>query len=127
MTFKDSIHPQNSILIIFNIYFPLFFRSSTKSSGNYGLGDIVSSLQWIKRNIQHFGGHPGQVTILARGSGATLVTALTGSAMSKDLFKQAWVTNGAGAFENKTLAQASTENKKILEALNCGSDEVKFF
>ena len=47
--------------------------------------------------------------------------------MSKDLFKQAWVTNGAGAFENKTLAQANTENKKILEALNCGSDEVKFF
>ena len=45
--------------------------------------------------------------------------------MSKDLFKQAWVTNGAGAFENKTLAQASTENKKILEALNCGSDEVE--
>ena len=114
------------ILIISNIHL-LFFRSSTKSSGNYGLGDIISSLQWIKRNIQHFGGHPGQVTILARGSGATLVTALTGSAMSKDLFKQAWVTNGAGAFENKTLAQASTENKKILEALNCGSDEVKFF
>ena len=55
------------------------------------------------------------------------MTALTGSAMSKDLFKQAWVTNGAGAFENKTLAQASTENKKILEALNCGSDEVKLF
>merc|ERR1712086_747600 len=34
--------------------------------------------------------------------------------MSKDLFKQAWVTNGAGAFENKTLAQASTEDKHIL-------------
>ena len=115
------------ILLISNIHTFTFFRSSTKSSGNYGLGDIISSLQWIKRNIQHFGGHPGQVTILARGSGATLVTALTGSAMSKDLFKQAWVTNGAGAFENKTLAQASIENKKILEALNCGSDEVKFF
>jgi len=99
-------------------------RSSTKSSGNYGLGDIVSALKWIKRNINHFGGHPGQVTILARGSGATLVTALTASDLSKDLFKQVWVTNGAGAFENKTLTQANTENKAILEALNCGSDEV---
>ena len=100
------------------------FRSSTKNSGNYGLGDIISSLQWLKKNIQHFGGHPGQITVLARGSGATLVTALTASPMAKDLFKQAWVSNGAGAFENKTLTQANTENKAILEALNCGSDEV---
>ena len=30
-------------------------RSTTKSSGNYGLGDIVSALNWIKTNIQHFG------------------------------------------------------------------------
>ena len=71
------------------------FRSSTKNSGNYGLGDIISSLQWIKKNIQHFGGHPGQITVLARGSGATLVTALTASPMAKDLFKQAWVSSVA--------------------------------
>ena len=64
------------------------------------------------------------MTILARGSGATLVTALTASDLSKDLFKQVWVSNGAGAFENKTLDQANTENKAILEKLNCGSDEV---
>ena len=78
-----------------------------------------------RRDINHFGGHPGQVTILARGSGATLVTALTASDLSKGLFKQAWVTNGAGAFENKSLAQANTENKAILEKLGCGSDEVE--
>ena len=30
-------------------------RSATKSSGNYGLGDIISALKWIKTNIQHFG------------------------------------------------------------------------
>lgn len=100
-------------------------RSSTKSSGNYGLGDLVSALQWIKKNIQHFGGHPGKVTILARGSGATLVTALTASPLAQDLFHQVWATNGAGAFENKTLSMASSENQEILTALNCGSDEAE--
>ena len=30
-------------------------RSATKSSGNYGLGDIISALKWVKTNIQHFG------------------------------------------------------------------------
>ena len=108
-------------------------RSTTKSSGNYGLGDIVSALNWIKTNIQHFGklfilknntfyafniltivnlgGHPSKVTILARGSGATLVTALTASPKAKDLFQQVWVTNGAGVFQNKSLEMANTENK----------------
>ena len=75
------------------------------------MGDIISALKWIKNNIQHFGGHPSKVTILARGSGATLVTALTASPQAQDLFQQAWVTNGAGAFQNKTLEMANTENK----------------
>ena len=100
-------------------------RSETKNSGNFGLGDIISALEWVQSNIQHFGGHPNQVTILARGSGATLVTALTASPKAQGLFKQAWVTNGAGAFENKTLGMANTENKAILESLKCGSDEVE--
>jgi len=100
-------------------------RSATKSSGNYGLGDIISALKWIKTNIQHFGGHPSKVTILARGSGATLVTALTASPKAKDLFQQIWVTNGAGVFQNKSLEMANTENKQIINTLNCGVDEVE--
>jgi carboxylesterase type B len=100
-------------------------RSTTKSSGNYGLGDIVSALKWIKTNIQHFGGHPSKVTILARGSGATLVTALTASPKAKDLFQQVWATNGAGVFQNKSLEMANTENKKIINDLNCGVDVVE--
>lgn len=99
-------------------------RSPTKSSGNYGLGDIISALNWIKINIQHFGGHPAEVTLMGRGSGATLVTALTASPSARGLFKQVWVTNGAGAYDNKTLEMADKENKVILETLNCGSDVV---
>ena len=33
------------------------------SSGNYGLRDQVVVLQWVQRNIQHFGGNPKQVGI----------------------------------------------------------------
>ena len=100
-------------------------RSPYKSSGNYGLGDIMAALKWIQKNIQHFGGHPKQVTLLARGSGATLATALTAVPSARDLFAKAWVSNGAGVYANKTMAQANAENKQILRALNCGSDEVE--
>ena len=98
-------------------------KSPYKSSGNYGLGDIIAALKWIQKNIQHFGGHPKQVTLLARGSGATLATALTAVPSARDFFTKAWVSNGAGVYENKTMAQANTDNKKILSTLNCRSDE----
>ena len=86
-------------------------RTYPKTSGNYVLGDIVSALQWLKLNIQHFGGHPAQITMLGRGSGATMVTALTASPKAKGLFKQAWVTNGAGVIPDKNLYQANKANK----------------
>ena len=49
--------------------------------------------------------------MLGRGSGATMVTALTASAKAKGLFKQAWVTNGAGVIPDKNLYQANKANK----------------
>ena len=98
-----------------------------KSSGNYGMGDIISALKWIKKNIQHFGGQPNKITILARGSGATLVTALTASPQAKDLFQHVWVTNGAGSFENKTLDMANQENKVSLKLKAISYTEVLHF
>jgi carboxylesterase type B len=86
-------------------------RDYPATSGNYGLGDIIAALQWIKLNVNHFGGHPSKVTLLGRGSGATLVTALTATAKARDLFKRAWVSNGAGVFDDKSLEQASKENQ----------------
>ena len=85
-------------------------RAYPQTSGNYGLGDLIAALQWIKLNVHQFGGHPSKVTLLGRGSGATLVTALTATAKAKDLFKRVWVTNGAGVFDEKTLEQANQEN-----------------
>ena len=91
-------------------------RAYPATSGNYGLGDIIAALQWIKLNINHFGGHPSKVTLLGRGSGATLVTALTATAKTKDLFKRVWVSNGAGVFDEKTLEQANKENLVSMRA-----------
>ena len=40
-----------------------------------------------------------------------MVTALTASAKAKGLFKQAWVTNGAGVIPDQSLSQANKDNK----------------
>ncbi|TRY73621.1 hypothetical protein TCAL_09914 [Tigriopus californicus] len=99
-------------------------RTYPQTSGNYGLGDIISALQWIQLNVQHFGGHPSKVTLLGRHSGASMIMALTGSPKARGLYTQAWITNPAGAFGNQTLKDANEQNKKILENVKCGKDEV---
>eukprot|EP00096_Caligus_rogercresseyi_P002661 TRINITY_DN1488_c0_g1_i4.p1 TRINITY_DN1488_c0_g1~~TRINITY_DN1488_c0_g1_i4.p1 ORF type:complete len:803 (-),score=252.21 TRINITY_DN1488_c0_g1_i4:2011-4419(-) len=97
-------------------------RSYPHTSGNYGLGDIITALKWIQLNIQHFGGHPKKVTLLGSGFGASLVTALTSSRHAKSLYNGIWATNGAGSFANLTLEAVSQESEQIVKPLNCGSD-----
>ena len=89
-------------------------RTYPKYSGNYGMGDIISALEWVQLNIQHFGGHPAKVTLLGRDLGASLVTALTASPKSEGLFSQVWASNGAGDYNNVTLSLANTANQVVL-------------
>lgn len=41
--------------------------------GNYGLKDQVMALQWVKENIELFGGLPDKVTIFGQSAGAASV------------------------------------------------------
>lgn len=51
----------------------------TEIFGNFGIGDQVTALRWIKQNIAAFGGDPCQVTIIGESAGAGSVRALLGS------------------------------------------------
>jgi hypothetical protein len=39
-------------------------------ASNFGLLDQMAALEWIKNNIQAFGGNPNAVTVMGHGTGA---------------------------------------------------------
>lgn len=46
-------------------------------SGNVGALDMVAALKWVHHNIAHFGGDPGNVTIMGQSGGGAKVCILT--------------------------------------------------
>jgi len=64
-------------------------------SGNVGMLDIVQALEWVRDNIEGFGGDPGNVTIIGQSGGGAKVCALTAMPGAKGLFHKAVVLSGA--------------------------------
>ena len=68
--------------------------SSFEDSGYLGIKDQVAALQWIKENIESFGGNPDNVTIFGQSAGSTSVMLLTITPAAKNLFQKAIPQSG---------------------------------
>ncbi|XP_057660351.1 neurotactin [Diorhabda carinulata] len=91
----------------------------SRTSGNYGLSDIVLSLKWVQLNIEHFGGNKDSVTILGHKAGATLVTALTAMHGASKYFKKAWACSGGAIYPKKDIKKFQKDNYSYLESVQC--------
>jgi para-nitrobenzyl esterase len=65
------------------------------ASGNVGMLDIVAALEWVRDNIENFGGDPENVTIIGQSGGGGKVCTLTAMPSAKRLFHKAVVLSGA--------------------------------
>jgi para-nitrobenzyl esterase len=96
-------------------------ESGRNASGNYGMMDAIAMLQWVKKNINAFGGDPNNVTIAGESAGAIMVGALVGSPQAKGLFQRA-IAQSAGwmglLMERMTVSARAQENgAKAMAAL----------
>jgi len=81
---------------------------SGKGSGNYGLEDMISGLEWVQENIDRFGGDPSNVTILGHSAGGMAVNMLAASPVTKGLFHRAICMSGGSFAPLQTSNQAVT-------------------
>lgn len=110
--------------------------SSLEVPGNAGLKDQNLALQWVQKNVQHFGGDPNNVTLCGHSTGAVCVHYHVLSPRSVGLFHNAiimsesvfwtWAENkrfSVKLFANILNIEVETENE-ILEHLQSLPAEV---
>jgi len=83
-------------------------------SGNYGLLDMISALEWIQKNIVAFGGDPDKVTIFGESAGGIAVSMLCASPLAKGLFHGA-ISQSGGSFGPPRITTYPGENQKLLK------------
>ncbi len=65
-------------------------------SGNAGQLDIIAALEWVRDNIERFGGDPKRVMIFGESGGGAKVSMLLASPPAKGLFHSAVIESGPG-------------------------------
>lgn len=84
---------------------------------NRGLADVIAGLEWVRDEIEAFGGDPDDVTVFGQSAGGVLVSTLLGSPPARGLFSKAIVMSaGMGPLPplpERTLATAIAEELRI--------------
>lgn len=97
--------------------------SSKYAVGNVGQLDLIAALEWVRDNIEQFGGDPARVMVFGESGGGAKVSALLAMPAAKGLFHRASVQSGSSL--RAGTAEAGTESaRKLLANLGLKENQV---
>ncbi|QLG40495.1 carboxylesterase family protein [Paenibacillus sp. E222] len=127
----DSLVDEEDVVIVtvnhrLNIFGGLYlgeFDEAYANSGIVGQLDLVMALQWVKNNIQKFGGDPANVTLIGESGGGIKIGHLMAMPDAKGLFSKAINISGSIPIGAKTKEQGTAETLKVLEQLGIAKED----
>ncbi len=73
---------------------------------NVGLLDLVAGLEWVRDEVDAFGGDSSRVTVFGHGAGATAAACLLAMPRARGLFQRAILASGSYAVDSHETAEA---------------------
>lgn len=92
-------------------------------SANVGVLDIVKALEWIRNNIEDFGGNPADVTIVGESGGGGKVGTIMCMPAAQGLYHKAIIQSGT-LLNTMTKETSQQLGLAVLENLGLTPDEV---
>jgi para-nitrobenzyl esterase len=92
-------------------------------SANAGIMDLVASLEWVRDNIEAFGGDPDNVLIFGESGGGWKVSTLMAMDAAKGLFHKAVAQSGPG-LEMLTPDQVQPASEALLAELGLTEENI---
>src|SRR5690242_11103638 len=99
------------------------FGDEFAGSGNAGILDQIAALEWVRDNIEAFGGDPAKVTIFGESAGGGSVGTLLGAPSARGLFHQAIPQSGAASWFS-TSERATEVARRVVDALQVKPGDV---
>ena len=94
------------------------------ASGCTGMLDIVAALEWVRDNIEAFGGDPSRVTVFGESGGGRKVSTLLAMPGAKGLFHRAIIQSGA-VLRVRNPPDATREAELLLAKLRLRADQAR--
>ena len=92
-------------------------------AGNAGMLDLVLSLEWVRDNVERFGGDPENVLIFGESGGGAKVSTLLAMPGAAGLFHRAVIQSGP-ALRVETTTNATRTAQYLLDELDLGPRDI---
>ncbi|CAB03272.2 Carboxylic ester hydrolase [Caenorhabditis elegans] len=118
---------RNIVVVTFNYRLGLFSFgqfNGDRGDKNFGLYDMIESVNWVRREIENFGGNKNRITLAGHSAGASMIVAFTSSPLTKGLVHQQIIMSAP--MTNMSKKSNFKGMTVMAQMVGCLSEEIGF-